>query len=84
MSQDNNKKFIAYPETKHFKESKSVLYANKIKEIDIHGTIKLHGTNFSIVFDVPNSGWYFQKRTGILEYYTNFFDFQKVQLLQQA
>lgn len=72
------REFIKYPETAHFKEASSNLYKNKVGEIDIHGTVKLHGTNFSIVFDVTESGWYFQKRTSILEYYSNFFNFQKV------
>ena len=72
------REFIKYPDTPHFKEACSGLYKNKVEEINIHGTVKLHGTNFAIVFDTKESGWYFQTRTRTLEYYSNFFDFQKV------
>ena len=72
------REFIKYQETPHFKEACSTLWKNQVGEINIHGTVKLHGTNFSIVYDIKNKGWYFQKRTSILEYYTNFFDYQSV------
>lgn len=85
-----DKVFIKYPDTPHFKEFCSALYRNKVEELNIHGTIKLHGTNFSMVLDGETEQVYFQKRTSVLNEYvvmadgvektcfTKFFDWENV------
>jgi hypothetical protein len=58
---------INYPSTPHFKEACSMLYRNKIENLHIHGTIKLHGANFGMILDGETEQIYFQSRNNILE-----------------
>lgn len=80
-------KFREYSSIKHFKDATSSIYkksfnfeTQKLTEIIplFHGTVKMHGTNFCISYNVANKEIFFQKRTSILNDDSKFYDFQNI------
>lgn len=74
---------IQYPSIKHFKETTGNIYkhlvnAGKQEVINFVGTVKLHGTNFSAVYDLETEEIYYQSRNRIITKIDNFFNFQEV------
>lgn len=77
------KPFFEYPKIKHFKEVMGYVFKHardtgEQVELEFHGTVKLHGTNFSVVYDVNADDVYFQKRSDVLLKTTTFFNYQEV------
>lgn len=78
-------KLIEFPSIKHFKETVSSVakYCSRsgTKEpIEFVGTIKLHGSNLSYVYDIanPNTNSYFQSRNRVLAPEENFLNFHTI------
>ena len=59
--------FVGYPETPQFDKFRKSYLTSSPKDctLEFHGTIKIHGSNISIVFTSPNS-WRIQSRHRIL------------------
>src|SRR5271156_2302591 len=66
MSRDE-KTFKAYPETPQFDSFRKSFIKNtpESTNVDLHGTIKIHGTNISIIFTAPQT-WQIHSRNNIL------------------
>ena len=65
--EDQDKEFAAYPETSSFDGFRKY-YLNGSPEnrcLDFHGTIKIHGSNITIIFTSPGS-WRIQSRNRLL------------------
>ena len=61
-----DEKFVAYPDTRQFDSfRKHYLKSSSDSCLDFHGTVKIHGSNVSIIFKSANT-WQIQSRNRIL------------------
>ena len=61
-----DRKFVAYPDTQRFDSFRlNYLKASSNRCVDFHGTVKIHGSNVSIIFKSANT-WQIQSRNRIL------------------
>lgn len=74
-------KLIEFPSIKNFepkKVFKQLQTVSESKKLKLVGTVKMHGTNFSVVYDNNENELYFQSRNNVLEKGTNFFNYQEI------
>lgn len=75
--------FIEYPSIKGYQEANREIYKALVKvgssePVVFVGTVKLHGSNFSVVYDTSSLRPYFQSRNKVLSDADKFFNYQSI------
>lgn len=78
---------IEYPSIKGYQEAKREIYSTMVQAgskepVVFVGTVKLHGSNFSLVFDTNSSKFTFQSRNKALSDTDKFFNYESISFPQ--